>query len=347
MEREIALRADLKSYLSLLRLLRCWRPDLVVAGTPKAGLLVLAAAATVGVPGRVFSLLGLRSATLHGPKRAMVRAAERASARLATDVLCNSYSLRDEAVTERIIAPERTCVVGAGSCTGIDLERFRPRSPRSEAARELRRNLGCSDEDLLVGFVGRLNRDKGLPELAEAWALVRDDHTRLALIGPDEHDPECAGALRRLEADPTVGFTGLLDDMPTVYEALDLMVLPTLREGLGNVLIEAAATGTAVVTTAVTGTTDVVIDGETGTLVPPYDPTALAEAMRTYLRDPELRAAHGKEGRRRTERLFDSKLVLRGQAEYFDSILRRHMEDGLHPSRLDPELERAPDRVHS
>ncbi len=335
MRREIAPLSDLRACFALVRLLRRVRPDLVIAGTPKAALLTLAAAAIVRVPARVFWLLGLRSATLHGVKRLLVLAAERASGRLATDVLSVSASLRDEAVAAGIVDRGRTHTVGAGSCTGIDLERFCLGSEERRAAEEFRRDIGVGQDDTLIGFVGRMTRDKGLPELAEAWALVRGDRTRLVVIGPDEHEPECGPALCRLQADPCVRFTGTMADMLPAYAALDVLVLPTLREGFGVVLIEAAAMATPVVASRVTGCVDVVVHGETGTLVPPRDPVALARALRDYVGDPRLRAEHGAAGRRRVERLFDGRVVRRGHCELYDAILRRQGRPGLDLSPIE------------
>jgi glycosyltransferase involved in cell wall biosynthesis len=323
MEREIAPLADLKAVLRLVRLLRQVRPDIVSAGTPKAALLVLAAASAARVPARVFVLHGLRSTTLTGLKGAVVRGAERLSATIATDVLCVSPSLRAEAVAQRIVEPEAARIIASGSCNGVDLERFR-RAPRLiDAAQRFRESLGCGVDDVVVGYVGRLTREKGILELAEAWQLLRDGQTRLVFIGPDESGPEPAAALRLLRRDPRVHFTGALTDMPTAYAAMDLLVLPTWREGFGNVLIEAAAMALPVVASRVTGCVDAVADGETGILVPPRDPLALAEAVQQYIDRPDLRAAHGAAGRRRVEREFDSSLVWREQITFYSGLLQR------------------------
>ncbi|MFW3170395.1 glycosyltransferase [Geodermatophilus sp. CPCC 206100] len=332
MVREMAPLADLRALLTLVRLLRRLRPDVVCAGTPKAALLVLAAAAAVRVPDRLFVLHGLRSTTLSGLKRAVVRAAERTSARLATDVLCVSSSLRDEAAAEGLVQADRARVVGSGSCNGVDLERFRTGPLQVAAARRFRRGLGCGPEETLIGFVGRLTKEKGLLELAEAWQLVRDGRTRLVLIGPDESGPDCEPALRLLRRDPRVRFTGAIDDMPAAFAAMDLLVLPTWREGFGNVLIEAAAMSRPVIASRVTGCVDAVADGVTGTLVPPRDAVALADAIQEYLDRPDVRTAHGTAGRRRVEVLFDSRRVWQEHLELYDALLRRRGRPALLPS---------------
>jgi glycosyltransferase involved in cell wall biosynthesis len=344
MEREIAPASDLRAVLTLIRLLRRERPDIVSAGTPKAALLLLVAAAAARIPVRIFVLHGLRSTTLSGAKRAVVVGAERLSARLATNVVCVSPSLREEAVAERIVDPASVTVVASGSCNGVDLALFH-RTPRLlDAARRFRRNLGCGIDDTVVGFVGRLTCEKGLLELAEAWQLVRDSRTHLVIIGPDETGPECAAALRLLRRDRRVHFTGPLTDMPTAFAALDLLVLPTWREGFGNVLIEAAAMSLPVVASRVTGCVDAVVDGETGILVPPRDPLALADAIQEYIDRPDVRAAHGAAGRRRVEREFDSARVWQEQISFYNDVLRRSGRPVLEQQKAIPDPVR---RVHA
>jgi glycosyltransferase involved in cell wall biosynthesis len=155
--------------------------------------------------------------------------------------------------------------------------------------------------------VGRVVRDKGIHELCEAWRRVRREvpRARLLLVGKAEpQDPVSEHVLRELQNDPTVHLAGFVADVPGLYAASDVVVLPTYREGLPNVPLEAAAMGLPVVATRVVGCVDAVLHGLTGTLVPPRDAGALAEAMIGYARDPMLRARHGEAGRRRVLQEF-------------------------------------------
>jgi glycosyltransferase involved in cell wall biosynthesis len=346
MEREMAPLADLRAVGHMIRLLRRVRPEVVNAGTPKAALLVLAAAAVVRTPVRILTLYGLRSVTLRGAKGALVRAAERLTASLATDVICVSPSLRDEATAARIPGAATAYIAGAGNCSGVDLEHFRSSPERLDEGRRFRQRLGYRDDDLVIGFVGRLTRDKGIVELQQAWAALDNDKARLVVIGPDESGPECEAAIRLLREDPRVRITGTVTDMRAAYAAMDLLVLPTWREGMGMVLLEAAAMSLPVVACRVTGCVDAVIDGTTGTLVPPRDAMALADAIRTYLSDPVTRAAHGRAGQHRVQREFGSRGVAERQIRLYDEILRRHGRLPLH-HRSPASDESAPTRAVS
>jgi len=156
--------------------------------------------------------------------------------------------------------------------------------------------------------VGRVVRDKGLIELVAAWRALREEWPSLHLlvVGPFEsEDPIPADVEETLRRDPRIHLAGMVHDMPGIYRALDLLVLPTYREGFGTALLEAAAMGLPVVATRIPGCVDAVRDGETGLLVPVRDAQALRAAIAAYLGDPERRRRHGVSGRRRARRDFE------------------------------------------
>jgi glycosyltransferase involved in cell wall biosynthesis len=166
----------------------------------------------------------------------------------------------------------------------------------------------------VVGFVGRLVGDKGIFELWEAWQAVRSNYedVRLMMIGSEEPgDPVAADIVEGLRADPRVILIDFVPrrQMPRHYAVMDLVVLPSHREGFPNVSLEAAAMELAVVATKVTGCKDAIKDGVTGTLTRPRDPSALAEAIRRYLDDKELRLDHGKKGREWVVRDFQQEII--------------------------------------
>ncbi|MCW8141068.1 MAG: glycosyltransferase, partial [Planctomycetota bacterium] len=165
MSREIEPLADLVSLVRLVRALRRLRPDVLNASTPKAGLLGTIAGAIARVPVRVYLLRGLRLETATGWRARTLALTERVACALAHEVVCVSHSLRRRAVEEGLVDPARARVLGAGSSNGVDGERFAPRPP--DAA--LRARLGLPDGAPVVGFVGRLTRDKGVEDLWRAF----------------------------------------------------------------------------------------------------------------------------------------------------------------------------------
>ena len=295
MQRGMAPFADLVALFRLWRLIGRCRPDLVEFSTPKAGLLGSLAAWLRGVPRRVYMLRGLKLEGTSGFKRRVLLAAERIAARSAHVVLCNSESLREEALALRVADASKLRLLGEGSSNGVDIERFAP------GPSQVRKELGIPPSAPVIGFSGRLTRDKGLPELLEAFDLIlaAEPATRLLLVGwfdaaEDALDPELR---ERILRHSNIHCTGFVGDTAPYYRAMDLLVLASWREGFPNVVLEAAATGIPVVTTESTGARDSVIPEVTGLLIPPGYPYAIFEAAMKLIRDPERRRRMGRAAR--------------------------------------------------
>jgi len=317
--RQVAPFADLLSLIRLYWLLRRLKPDLVEFSTPKAGLLGTFAAMLCGVPGRVYMLRGLKLETAIGWKRRLLLACERVASTCAHSVLCNSESLRARAIDLRIAPAVKLHLVGVGSSNGVDMERF---SPGSSSARK---HLGIPANVPVVGFVGRLTRDKGLPELIQAFDQLSsaEPQARLLLVGwfdaaEDAIDDELRA---RIASHPRIYCTGFVADTAPYYRAMDVMVLPTWREGFPNVVLEAAATGIPVVTTQSTGSRDSVVPEVTGLLIPPGYPEAICEAVLKLLRDPARRLRMGEAARAWVLEHYLEDRVLGLTAEYYLSML--------------------------
>jgi len=290
--------APISDLWSLLRL--CWllyrlKPDMTEFSTPKAGLLGSVAAKLCGVPSRVYFLRGLKLETCTGIKRRVLLAAERVASACSHTVLCNSESLRNQALALRIAPEAKLSLLGSGSSNGVDVERFSP------GPGVLRAQLGLPSYAPVVGFVGRLTRDKGLPELVEAFdtILAASPQAHLFLVGWFDVAEDALGrSLRsRIKNHPRIHLTGYVDDTAPYYRVMDVMVLPTWREGFPNVVLEAAASGIPVVTTLCTGSRDSVVPEVTGLLIPPGYPDAISEAVLQLLRNPELRYRMGEAAR--------------------------------------------------
>lgn len=319
MRRGIAPLADLIALGRLWRLLGALKPDIVEFSTPKAGLLGAMAAMLCGVPHRVYMLRGLRLETASGLKRRILLAAERVAAACVHAVLCNSQSLREQALALHVAPAGKLRVLGDGSSNGVDTGRFSP-GPENPRAR-----LGITPDALVIGFVGRLTRDKGLPELIDAFEAIAlaEPRARLLLVGWfDASEDALSVSLRvRILTHPKICCTGFVADTAPYYRAMDLLVLPTWREGFPNVVLEAAATGIPVVTTLCTGSRDSVEPEVTGLLIPPGYPEAICEAVLTLLRDPDRRLRMGRAARAWVFERFVDARVLGLTAAWYRSLL--------------------------
>jgi len=327
MEREISPVADLRSFRMLWRLIRRARPALINVGTAKAGLLGGIAAWVSGVPVRIYTLHGIRLETTLGLRRRLLTLAERVSCRCAHYVLCVSHSVRQRAIELGLAPDDRLVVLGAGSFNGVDVARFAPTPERVAQAARIRRELAIPADAPVIGFVGRFTRDKGISELMQAYQTVRErlPEARLMLLGRFESgDPVPEAARRFIETDPGVIHVGYVPDPAAHYQAMDILALPTYREGYPTVVLEASAAGKPIVATRATGAVDAVEDGVTGLLVAVGDATALGEAFLRLLRNPKLCAAMGAAGRARVEREYTTERVCTDLVSFYRQVLRDH-----------------------
>jgi glycosyltransferase involved in cell wall biosynthesis len=329
MPRRITPAGDLAALGKLCKLLRQLRPQVVHSHTPKAGMLGMLAAWLTGVPVRVYSCHGLPYVTANGMRRRLLMASEALSCRLSQVTVCVGASVRRTLVEDGVAREEKLTVFGSGSANGIDAEgRFNPERLPAGAAAAARAALGVPADAPLVLFVGRLVRDKGVVELQGAWAMLREQfpQAHLLLVGPpEEQDPVPPGVLEALRGDARVHFAGFVDEPAAVYAAADVVALPTYREGLPYVPLEAAAMARPVVCSDVPGCTDAVLDGVTGTLVPVRDAAALAAAVGRYLADPGLRDRHGRAARARVLADFRPETIWRSTYETYRRLLSRRV----------------------
>ena len=215
MRREIAPLDDLRALWRLWLVLRRLRPDICQVGVPKAGLLGGLAAWLARVPHRVYMLHGLRLETLSGGKRLLLKWAERIACRTAHRVICVSESLRRRAVELGIVVDERCAVLGAGSDNGLDIARFAESESLRTASDQIREDLGIPQDASVVGFVGRLTRDKGDYGLVQAFEQLKKacPELHLLLVGAyEEGDPVPRSTRMKIAIEPRILHVGHVDD---------------------------------------------------------------------------------------------------------------------------------------
>lgn len=323
MEREIKPVRDLISLWRMYGVMWGIRPTLVDVSTPKAGLLGGLAAFLARVPNRIYTLRGLRLETASGWKRKILWLTEWMACRCAHHVVCNSPSLRKRAIELKLVEAHKASVLQNGS-RGVDVEHFHPKRRKQIETKSLRQALGIAEDQFVIGFVGRFVKDKGIRELVQAFQQMSTSYpeARLLLVGDFETgDPVEEAIQGEIESNRNIIRTGFIGDAAPYYALMNILALPTYREGFPGVPLEAQASGVPVVTTMATGAIDSVVNGETGFVVPVGDATTLAQRMTTLLNHPELCERMGADGRKRMEREFRREDIWRAQTEMYQGMI--------------------------
>ena len=295
MRREISPIRDLRALLLMIRLIHRLKPQVIWSGTLKASLLSLFAGRLLRVRHRIYLVRGIRYEGTKGYERWLLKMAERLCCAFASDVIAVSASVADLLVQDGV-RKRPPLVLGRGASNGVDTRIFRPgiSSRENEFC-----GLETESTGVFVGFVGRLTPNKGLNILIEAFQLARlkVPDLRLVLIGDVDYANRLSTrVLDCIQRCPDIHFLGkqAKEDIPALLRSLDMVVLPSLfREGLPNVLIEAAASGVPAITTNSTGCRDAVLNEVTGLVVGVNDVAALAGAMVNLAADANYRHALG------------------------------------------------------
>ena len=312
--------ADLLALLALFRLFGKRRFDLVHSITPKAGLLAMLASRLAGVPLRLHTYTGQVWITSAGLMRVLLKSADRLVAQLATHVLADSPSQREFLIAQGIVAAHKSAVLARGSICGVDTVRFRP----DTAARErVRRAHGIPTGAVVFLYLGRINRDKGLLDLAHAFAEVGSLHpdAHLLLVGPDEDDLRAELITAAAACAPKLHCVDLTDRPQDYFAAADVFCLPSYREGFGTTIIEAAAAGLPAVGSRIYGITDAIVDNQTGLLFAAGNVRQLTQSMIALAGNEGLRASMGQKARERAVREFSSSVVTAALLEYYRELL--------------------------
>jgi glycosyltransferase involved in cell wall biosynthesis len=318
--REISPLADLSALVSLFLLFRREKFGLVHSLTPKAGLLAMLAAFLGRVPVRVHIFTGQVWVTRQGFGRSLLKTMDRLIAALATHVLADSPSQRRFLINEGVVRKDRIQVLADGSICGVDSVRFRP----DIAIRErLRKVLQIPEEGVATLFLGRLTRDKGVFDLAQAFAKLVGTHPNLYLmiVGPDEE-----GVLQQIKAQlescaDRVRYVGMTSSPEEYMAAADIFSLPSYREGFGSVILEAAACGIPSVASRIYGLTDAVAEGETGLLHEAGNIDEIHAALQMLAVDDRLRRQMGAAARERAMTKFSVQRLVAEQMAFYQAIL--------------------------
>jgi len=303
---------DLKSVYHLYRFFQQHKFDVVHSFTPKAGLVSQIAAKLAGIKCRLHTFTGQVWATKTGAAREVLRHLDKLMASLTTSVLVDSPSQKSFIVKNNVVQEEKAEVLGQGSISGVNLQRFQFDASKRTL---LRQQHNISDDTFVYMFVGRLKKEKGVIELLQAFSNLSQENAVLCILGTDEEN-----LLPAFSNVPNIHYIGFKTNVADYYSFADLLCLPSHREGFGNVIIEAAACGLPAVASDIYGLSDAVSHQQTGLLHEVKNIGELQTAMQ-FLYDNQDELQRLKEnGISRVKEEFDETILVNAFNQYYQTL---------------------------
>lgn len=322
MEREIAPLKDMVALFRLWRVFRREKPLIIHSSTPKGSLLAMIAGYFARVPVRLLTPTGYRFVGLTGMKRKIVIFLEKLTCRFATDICPESEGVI-RTIKEYKITTRPVELIGKGSVNGVDTEFYSKDDLDPEKLNTIRQSIGYDPAKRYLLFVGRVVNDKGISELLRAFNRL-EDNTGLIVLGPVESsDPVHPEVLDILKNHPGIVHINWTEEVRYYMALADLLIHPSYREGLPNVLLQAGSMECPIVCSDINGNSDIVTDHKTGVLFRPRDEEDLLEKVRWALRHPGEMQACAASLRSRVKSDYDQRVVQDALKRKYAELIRR------------------------
>lgn len=299
--RKINPLADINAIYQLMKFIKQNNIDVVVAHSPKGGLVGMIAAFLSGVCSRIYFRHGIVYETSKGAKRFLLKVIEKISGNLAHKVVNVSKDVENIAIKDRLNPERKNIILGKGTCNGVDCQvKFNPKFYSQDEVDALKSKYGISDSDFVVGFVGRLVRDKGIDDIIDAWKILSQKYNniKLLLVGPmEERDSIKESNKSYIKNSESIMFTDYIQDNAIFYKLMDVFILPTYREGFPTVVLEASSMELPIIITKATGCKEAIIENQTGIFIE-NSSSSIVSGIEKYINNPNLIQRQGKEGRK-------------------------------------------------
>jgi len=276
MERGISF-SGIKAIFEMKRIFEREKFDIIQYSTPNAAFFASIAARIVKAPIRNYHLMGFRFLGSNGPMKLFLKTIEKIACKLSTHIECVSESNRKIGIENKLFDNDKAVVVWNGSTGGVNVSKF-DYSKRQLYRDEIRKKYDISENEFVFGFVGRVVADKGVNEILEAFSRI--DNAKLFMIGRAENIESVNETLYKESLNnKNIIYTGNVDGVEQYFSAIDVLLLPSYREGFGNVVIEAGAMGTPAIISNIPGPTDAIVPDLTAKVVEVKNAESLYEAM--------------------------------------------------------------------
>lgn len=294
--------------------------DIVQYSTPNAAFCASIAAKCVGIKIRNYHLMGLRYLGMNGVLRVPFKWLEKLTCKMSTNIECITPSNLELSVSDGLFPKDKAVIVWNGSTGGVDIHRF-DYEKRSAWREEIRKELGLQDDDFVFGFVGRITRDKGINELLKAFSEL-DGPCKLMMVGPIEGvNTLDVGLWENARNNSDIVIHDTVSDIERYYASMDVLLLPSYREGFGMAIAEAAAMGTPSIVSDIPGPVDVIEDRKTAFTVKVKDYESLKERMQYFIDNPEMAQEMSKACVNHIKNKFDSDILCEKILERKEKLL--------------------------
>jgi len=284
----------------------------VIGHTPKGAFIAMISSYLAKVKNRIYFRHGLMYETSKGIKKRLLIYIERLTSFFSLKVICVSKSVLQGSINNKLSNPNKLLLINKGSCNGIDsIKQFNRELINLDLKLAIYDKYNITNDTIIIGYVGRLAKDKGINELILAWNLLNKDHLNLKLMlcGPiDERDPIEEDLYRRIISDKSIILVGEIHNPELYYSIFSCFVLPSYREGFPTVVLEASSMQLPIITTRSTGCIDSIIDNETG-IYADISPISISEKISFYINNPLIAKQHGVNGRHFVINNFNQKLI--------------------------------------
>lgn len=313
--------SDIKAIFSLCKIIKEKKINKIVGHSPKGAMVAMIAGKLAGINTRIYFRHGIFYETTHGYKRMLLKNIDRLSGNFASKVVCVSKAVKKISEEDKLNSKKKNVILGRGTCNGVDsTSRFNPYLKDSDEIGLLSKKMNINEDDFVVGFVGRIVKDKGIEDLVEAWKLLCMDHknVKLLLIGPiEDRDTVSYKTLAEIQNNPSIIAVGNVNDPSAYYKLMDVFVLPSYREGFPTVVLEASSMELPIIITKATGCEEAIIENETG-IFTSHNPVDIKESIEVFIKKPELGKYLGKKGREFVKNNFEQKIIWNIIDEYLN-----------------------------
>lgn len=324
--RKISILDDLKAIRNLINYIKSEKIEVVFGHTPKGALIAMIASKICRIRNRIYFRHGLIYTTSKGLKKSILKFIERFTAKLSSKIINVSHSLCELAIKQHLNSKSKQTIIGSGTCGGVDaFNLFNPENVKFSDIDNLKNKFHIKKSDFVVGFCGRICKEKGIRELIDSFDIFQKVNptisSKLLIVGEyDERDILPDDYVNKIKQNNYIIKTGFIpkDKLPIYYSIMDVLVLPSYREGFGMTVLEAGAMKVPALVSKSHGCIESIIEGKTGLYIE-IDPMDISQNLVRFI-DKEYKKTMGEESRKHVMTHYDQSVIWPKMLDFYKSL---------------------------